>query len=108
MREDRPARLACPRKPALRGDVIWSAGPWRASGNWWEEEVSDFRLKKEDSPATGGAQPNRQSSIVNRQSIPAWGREEWDIAVRNEAGLILYRLVRDLAAKTWFLEGSYD
>ena len=117
MREDRPVRLACPRKPALRGDVIWSAGPWRASGNWWQEEISDSRLEvrlREEGSPSGLTQPNFQSSIFNfqsspnLQSIPAWGREEWDIAVRNEAGLVLYRLVRDLAAKTWFLEGSND
>ena len=117
MREERPLRLACARKPALRGDVIWAAGPWRSSGNWWQEAISDSRLEncrlREGGSPSGLTQPNIQSSIFNFQSSPnlqspAWDREEWDIAVRNEAGLALYRLVRDLAAQIWFLEGSYD
>jgi protein ImuB len=37
-----------------------------------------------------------------------WDREEWDIAVHNEAGLTLYRIYRDATSGRWFVEGSYD
>jgi protein ImuB len=37
-----------------------------------------------------------------------WSREEWDIAVPFEAGLVLYRLVQDKLSGNWFLEGTYD
>jgi protein ImuB len=37
-----------------------------------------------------------------------WSREEWDIAVPNAGGLVLYRLVQDKLSGKWFLEGMYD
>ncbi len=37
LREGRPAHLASPERPALRGEVVWCAGPWRSSGEWWTE-----------------------------------------------------------------------
>lgn len=33
-----PARVVCPRKKEVQGDVLWKAGPWRFSGDWWERE----------------------------------------------------------------------
>jgi protein ImuB len=37
-----------------------------------------------------------------------WSREEWDIAVSAESGLVLYRLVQDKLSGNWFVEGTYD
>jgi protein ImuB len=34
-----PVRVACNRKKEVQGDVLWKAGPWRASGDWWEREA---------------------------------------------------------------------
>lgn len=58
------------------GEVLWAAGPWRSSGDWWEED--------------------------------AWIRDEWDIAVQEKSAIVLYRLVHDLIAGVWLLEGTYD
>ena len=58
------------------GDILWSAGPWRSSGDWWEHDE--------------------------------WMRDEWDIAVQEQTGIVLYRLVHDLISGRWMLEGSYD
>ncbi|MGA2101462.1 MAG: DNA polymerase Y family protein [Candidatus Sulfotelmatobacter sp.] len=33
-----PAHLVC-RKKDVQGDVLWKAGPWRFSGDWWEREA---------------------------------------------------------------------
>jgi protein ImuB len=60
----------------ISGDVLWSAGPWRSSGDWWEHD--------------------------------AWMRDEWDIAVQEKSGILLYRLIHDLIDGRWSLEGSYD
>jgi protein ImuB len=76
LRDDRPARIACDRQKEVHGEVIWAAGPWRSSGDWWEQE--------------------------------GWRRDEWDIAVQNETGIALYRLVRDLLRGCWLVEGTYD
>jgi protein ImuB len=60
----------------ISGDVLWSAGPWRSSGDWWEHDE--------------------------------WMRDEWDIALQEKDGIVLYRLVHDLISGRWMLEGSYD
>jgi protein ImuB len=60
----------------ISGDVLWSAGPWRSSGDWWEHDE--------------------------------WMRDEWDIAVQEKIGIVLYRLVHDLISGRWMLDGSYD
>ena len=33
-----PTHLVCQKKD-LQGDVLWRAGPWRFSGDWWEREA---------------------------------------------------------------------
>jgi protein ImuB len=38
----------------------------------------------------------------------AWLRDEWDIAVQEKNGIVLYRLIHDLTGGEWLLEGSYD
>ncbi|MGH9497883.1 MAG: DNA polymerase Y family protein [Terriglobales bacterium] len=76
MHEGRPTFISCLRRKQTRGEILWAAGPWRSSGDWWEQE--------------------------------GWARDEWDIAVGEEAGIGLYRLVRDLLAGQWLLEGTYD
>jgi protein ImuB len=32
-------RVLCPKKKEVRGSVLWKAGPWRSSGDWWEREA---------------------------------------------------------------------
>ena len=39
LRDGKPARIACSRRKQVQeGEVLWTAGPWRASGDWWEQE----------------------------------------------------------------------
>jgi len=76
LHDSQPAFVVCAKKKDVQGDVLWKAGPWRISGDWWERE--------------------------------AWAREEWDIALQNENGVALYRLVHDLLGGAWFIEGTYD
>jgi protein ImuB len=71
-----PARVVCSKKKEAQGTVLWKAGPWRSSGDWWQRE--------------------------------AWARDEWDIALQNAEGVVLYRLVHDLLSGGWFVEGTYD
>jgi protein ImuB len=33
------ARVACSKKKEVQGSVLWKAGPWRSSGDWWEREA---------------------------------------------------------------------
>jgi protein ImuB len=74
LRDGKPVHVLT--RKEIKGEVLWAAGPWRSSGDWWEQD--------------------------------GWARDEWDIAVQQENGITLYRLVRDLLRAQWFLEGSYD
>jgi protein ImuB len=38
LQEGRPARIECPKRKEICGEILWAAGPWRASGDWWEQE----------------------------------------------------------------------
>jgi protein ImuB len=76
VREAKPVQIRCLQREDIAGEIVWSAGPWRSSGDWAEQE--------------------------------GWSREEWDIAVSVESGLVLYRLVQDKLSGNWFVEGMYD
>ncbi len=64
----------------VQGRIVNCAGPWRSSGDWW-----------------------RPLGDVDNKG--AWNRDEFDLLLSDGA---LYRLVRDSAARRWFLEGTYD
>jgi protein ImuB len=38
LREGRPARIACSGRKEIEGEILWATGPWRSSGDWWEQE----------------------------------------------------------------------
>jgi protein ImuB len=94
------------RAKLIRGNVLWSAGPWRSSGDWWTE--------------------NREEERTGQNNSGPWEREEWDIALfarhsktmANENGasaadsngnaLALYRIFRDRLTGHWFADASYD
>jgi protein ImuB len=75
-----PASLVC-RKKEVQGSVLWKAGPWRASGDWWEREA---------------------------WSRDEWDIALQNNGLRNETEISFYRLVHDLLGGGWFVEGSYD
>ncbi len=92
--EGRPVALTAGTKPARRGElqgkVLWSAGPWRSSGDWWTE--------------------NAKEESANKDPACPWHREEWDVALANgtSGSVALYCIYRDLASGKWFAEASYD
>jgi len=71
-----PSHISSKKQNHIAGEVLWAAGPWRSSGDWWEQD--------------------------------SWVRDEWDIAVQEKTGIVLYRLIHDLLRRKWLLEGSYD
>ena len=38
MREGKPAGISGSKNREMNGEVLWAAGPWRSSGDWWEQE----------------------------------------------------------------------
>ena len=39
LENSQPAHVTCAKKKEVQGDVLWKAGPWRSSGDWWEREA---------------------------------------------------------------------
>jgi protein ImuB len=51
-----PTHVVCAKKKEVQGHVLWKAGPWRSSGDWWEREAWardewDIALQNENSIA---------------------------------------------------------
>ncbi len=38
LREGKPIHIACPKRKEVQGEILWIAGPWRSSGDWWEQD----------------------------------------------------------------------
>ncbi len=38
LREAKPVRMHCLERDDLTGEIVWTAGPWRSSGDWSEQE----------------------------------------------------------------------
>jgi protein ImuB len=38
LREAKPVRLRCLQREDITGEIAWTAGPWRSSGDWSEQE----------------------------------------------------------------------
>lgn len=88
-----------------RRRVLWAAGPWRTTGQWW--------LRGEVTP-----------EIARPMLAQPWARDEWDIALQQpEVGgrkpeektsstsaceFSLCRLVQEIETGAWWIEGSYD
>ena len=91
LREGRPVRLACDPIGAVRGaeNILWAAGPWRTSGNWWVFADDASAQASTDAPQV-------------------WHREQWDVALASPTHVALYRVSHDLLSQEWFVEGSYD
>jgi protein ImuB len=93
MAEGRPCKLAMltpeAERSELEGNILWSAGPWRSSGDWWTEQ---------------------SAPKSNPEEAQVWDREEWDVALANDGGgsVTLYRIYRDTGTGCWFADASYD
>ncbi len=90
--EERPGKLMDltrdTSRAELQGRIVWSAGPWRSSGDWWAEQ---------------------SVSTNNTEDAHSWSREEWDIALAKDDGSVaLYRIYRDTGSGQWFVDASYD
>jgi protein ImuB len=38
LREAKPVRMRCLERDDIAGEIVWTAGPWRSSGDWSEQE----------------------------------------------------------------------
>jgi protein ImuB len=106
LRDGKPGHVACPKRKEISGEILWMAGPWRSSGDWWEQDgwARDEWDIAMQLPVTSGqwSVSRSQKFTASRRSSIAGG------AALEKAGWALYRLVHDLLSGKWFVEGTYD
>ena len=114
LRGEQPVRVYL---QGMRGEVVAASGPWRGSGDWWQEDSwqqDEWDLEIEfSSPFPVGAQhrcaPSRQDVNSIDSPRPANGNEraekKSDHSSRQRG---LYRIYYDALRQTWFLRGVYD
>jgi protein ImuB len=89
LREGLPARVFF---QGSRGEIVAASGPWRTSGEWWQDPWDQAEWDVEVR-FSSSAQKNKRPS--NALSNPA-----------GERGL--YLIYYDLRQQGWFLRGMYD
>jgi hypothetical protein len=97
MEEGRPVRVMVDRRGVTGGVVSQSAGPWRTSGEWWN-----------DGQGGQGGQGGKSTLHAPDQPHPpstAWDRDEWDVVL--ESGTA-YRIFVERNVGQWFIEGVVD
>jgi protein ImuB len=85
-RSGRPTYLS---SSMIRGRIPFAAGPWRNSGDWWNDASwngEEWDVEVERSALVGA----RHGVPLHRKANP------------------VYRLYRDLTRDEWYLQGEYD
>jgi hypothetical protein len=109
---------------ALRGRdttarVLVAAGPYRASGEWWRDDVEGAADEgaaegggggRGGSPSRSGGggrggSPSRSAAEGGERRTAGWAREYWDVHASDGA---VYRVHQSLRDGRWFLDGYYD
>ena len=130
LRDGAPVRLTCSElgaRDSLHDNIIWAAGPWRTSGNWWEgkkrsgEPGNKLLLgteKRKEERRTKNEELRTNNEDPAATEATNWNHEEWDVALavtakslssrERSTQIALYRLVRDCVADQWTVEGGYD
>ncbi|MBV9885270.1 MAG: DNA polymerase Y family protein [Acidobacteria bacterium] len=105
--ERRPVRVSF---SGMRGDVIAASGPWRSSGEWWQEDGWDHDEWDLAIDFGKRAEPREQKlehiglvtmnvNALKKTKVPEpspWPRHG------------VYRIFYDLPRKSWFVRGFYD
>jgi protein ImuB len=102
LRDEQPVRIYL---RGMRGEVIAASGPWRSSGDWWQEDAwqqEEWDLEIEFSASSPiGAQHRCAPSRQNPNSL-----DPQQFSSCPQRGL--YRIYYDALRQGWFVRGEYD
>src|SRR3954467_9052428 len=115
------------RADAFRMRRFWPGGRKQEGGGRKKENklaMRRFRPPLQANVLTHAGEPVRVSFLNIRGEVTAcagpwrtsgewwsndgWSRDEWDVAVQQKNGVALYRMYRDPASESWFVEARYD
>jgi protein ImuB len=116
--EGRPVRVMTDRRGVSGGVVVQAAGPWRTSGEWWNDPPSLDpnwrRASAGQAPpsldpnwprASAGYAAGNLAAASAGQAPTNWDRDEWDVAIADGT---VYRVFVERNIGQWFIEGIVD
>jgi len=105
MQDGRPVRVMVDRRGVAGGAVQQSAGPWRTSGEWW----NDGQVGQVGRVGQVGKNPliphRPYQTHQTYQPSQAWDRDEWDVLL---TGGEAYRIYVERDVGQWFVEAVID
>jgi protein ImuB len=104
MRDEQPVRIYL---RGMRGEVVAASGPWRGTGDWWQEDAwhqDEWDLEIEFSAP---------SIVVAQHAAPVPPQQKSErLKPNKQSGTSsqrgLYRIFYDSLQRQWFLRGVYD
>jgi protein ImuB len=104
LRDEQPVRVYL---RGMRGEVVAASGPWRSSGDWWQQDQwhqDEWDLELEFSAA---------SPVAAQHAAPVPPQQSSDRSKPNEQSGTsskrgLYRVFYDALRQGWFVRGVYD
>jgi protein ImuB len=104
MRDEQPARIYL---RGMRGEVVAASGPWRSSGEWWQEDAwhqDEWDLEIEFCPSSIVAAQHAAPVPLQQKSDRSQSNKQSGASL--QCGL--YRIYFDALRQEWFLRGVYD
>jgi len=104
MRNEQPARVYL---HGMRGEVVAASGPWRSSGDWWQEDAwhqDEWDLEIEF-PALSLVVAQHAAPVPHKQKSEQ-SQPDTQSSTGPQRGL--YRIFYDALLQGWFLRGVYD
>jgi protein ImuB len=102
--EGRPVRVMTDRRGVTGGAIVQAAGPWRTSGEWWNDGAPHLPPPSPPSyPAPHLSPPAHPAPHPSHP--PCWDRDEWDVALADGT---VYRVFVERDVGQWFIEGVVD
>ena len=92
---------------AVYGEVVWCAGPWRTSGEWWNQQPWE---REEWDVAVGSGQWVVGSKVAAKRAFgeTSDGGSTANDYPQSTTHYPLLRIYHDLLEGTWYVEGEYD
>jgi len=102
MRDGQPVKVYL---RGMRGEVVAASGPWRGSGDWWQEDAWhqdewDLEIKFAASSVVAA---QHAAPVVPQQKSDQSQPDKHSSSQRG-----LYRIYYDTLRQEWFLRGVYD
>jgi protein ImuB len=110
VQEGRPVKIVTDRRGVTGGAIVQAAGPWRTSGDWWNDAPAQLSTAPaHSSTAPHLAHPSTAPHLAHPAHLShlpsVWDRDEWDVALADGT---VYRIYVERDVGQWFVEGVVD